>query len=89
MNICFDRYNILVIYGLAAVSRDPSPLPMMKMQAQNPPKLSPLMAGIASRAPIPAIKDLDQQQASVSIDFQWLTIKTQPPNEDRSIPKVT
>lgn len=28
-----------VMYGFAAVSSDPRPLPMMKMQAQKPPKL--------------------------------------------------
>jgi hypothetical protein len=27
------------MYGFAAVSSDPRPLPMMKMQAQKPPKL--------------------------------------------------
>jgi hypothetical protein len=29
---------IPVMYGLAAVSSDPRPLPMMKMQVQKPPK---------------------------------------------------
>lgn len=41
------------MYGLAAVSNDPSPLPMMKMQKQNPAKLLCMMAGMANSAPIP------------------------------------
>lgn len=41
------------MYGFAAVSRDPRPLPMTKMPAQNPQKLLLLMAGMASRDPRP------------------------------------
>lgn len=41
------------MYGLAAVSSEPSPLPMMKMQMQNPAKLWLMMAGMASRPPRP------------------------------------
>lgn len=41
-----------VMKGLAAVSRLPRPLPMMKMHAQNPPKLLALMAGMQRSAPM-------------------------------------
>ncbi len=46
-------WHLPVMYGFAAVSRDPSPLPMMKMQTQKPEKDSALMAGMARRAPRP------------------------------------
>jgi hypothetical protein len=42
-----------VMYGFAAVSRLPSPFPMMKMHVQNPPKDLALMAAMARRAPTP------------------------------------
>jgi hypothetical protein len=38
--------------GLAAVSRDPKPLPIMKIAAQKPPKDFALIQGMAIRAPI-------------------------------------
>lgn len=41
------------MYGLAAVSRDPRPLPIMKMATQNPPKDLARMQGHATNAPIP------------------------------------
>lgn len=37
--------------GLAAVSSDPKPLPIMKMEAQKPPKDLALIHGIAIKAP--------------------------------------
>ena len=42
-----------VMYGLAAVSSDPRPLPIIKMQMQKPANEWCRMAGIARRAPIP------------------------------------
>lgn len=44
---------LLAMYGLAAVSSDPRPFPMIKMQAQKPPNECCLIAGIARRAPRP------------------------------------
>ena len=41
-----------VMYGFAAVSRDPSPLPMTKMAAQKPPKDLCRIHGQAINAPI-------------------------------------
>lgn len=41
------------MYGFAAVSREPRPLPMTKMAAQKPPNDSALMAGMARIAPRP------------------------------------
>ena len=38
---------------MAAVSRAPSPLPMMKMAAQKPPNDLASMHGQATRAPMP------------------------------------
>ncbi len=43
----------MVMYGLAAVSRLPRPLPIMKMAAQKPPKERCRMQGHATRAPTP------------------------------------
>lgn len=45
--------NTPVMYGLAAVSSEPRPLPMTKMQAQKPAKEWLMMAGMASSAPRP------------------------------------
>jgi hypothetical protein len=42
-----------VIYGLAAVSKLPSPFPIMKIAAQKPPKLLFKMQGQATRDPTP------------------------------------
>jgi len=42
-----------VMYGLAAVSKDPKPLPMMNIAAQKPPKDRCKMQGHATNAPIP------------------------------------
>lgn len=53
-----------MMYGFAAVSREPRPLPMMKIQAQKPPKLWALIAAIAQRAPTPS---LSCQKASLNI----------------------
>lgn len=47
------KKNVPVMYGLAAVSSDPNPLPMMKMHTQNPAKLLCMIAGMARSAPIP------------------------------------
>lgn len=44
-----------VMYGLAAVSSEPRPLPMTKMQTQKPAKLAFLMAAMARRAPRPEL----------------------------------
>ena len=44
------------MYGLAAVSKEPSPFPMIKMAAQNPPKDRARMQGQATNAPIPDFK---------------------------------
>ena len=41
-----------VIYGFAAVSREPSPFPIMKMAAQKPPKDLCRMQGHAINAPM-------------------------------------
>ena len=53
------------MYGLAAVSKEPSPFPMIKMAAQNPPKDRARMQGQATNAPIP--------------DFKFVNIKSQEP----------
>lgn len=37
--------------GLAAVSSDPRPFPIIKMEAQKPPNDLALMQGMAMRAP--------------------------------------
>lgn len=42
-----------MMYGFAAVSSEPSPLPMMKIQMQKPANDLLMMAGIASSAPRP------------------------------------
>jgi hypothetical protein len=42
-----------VMYGFAAVSRDPRPLPMTNMAAQKPPKERLRRQGQAIREPIP------------------------------------
>jgi hypothetical protein len=42
-----------VIYGFAAVSKLPSPFPIMKIAAQKPPKLLFKMQGQATRDPTP------------------------------------
>jgi hypothetical protein len=41
------------MYGLAAVSSEPRPLPMMKMHTQKPANEWWMMAGMASSAPRP------------------------------------
>jgi hypothetical protein len=41
------------MYGFAAVSSEPKPLPMMKMQIQKPAKEWLRMAGIVNKAPRP------------------------------------
>jgi hypothetical protein len=43
--------TIPAMKGLAAVSSEPSPLPMMKMAAQKPPNDLALMAGMEIMAP--------------------------------------
>jgi len=45
--------NIPAMYGLAAVSNVPRPLPMMKVAPQKPPKLRLSAAGHMRRAPMP------------------------------------
>jgi hypothetical protein len=57
---------LLAMYGLAAVSREPRPFPMMKMQAQKPPNECSLMAGIARRAPSPSGRMLAFSVASIA-----------------------
>ena len=42
-----------VIYGFAAVSKLPNPLPIIKIAAQNPPKLLFRIQGQATKDPIP------------------------------------
>lgn len=41
-----------MMYGFAAVSRDPSPFPMMKIAAQKPPNDLYRMQGHATKAPM-------------------------------------
>jgi hypothetical protein len=41
------------MYGFAAVSREPNPLPMMNVAPQKPPKLLFIAAGHIMSAPIP------------------------------------
>jgi hypothetical protein len=47
-----DLVCLPVIKGFAAVSRDPSPFPIMKMAAQKPPKDLALIHGIEIKAPM-------------------------------------
>ena len=50
--------DLPVIYGFAAVSRDPRPLPMTKMAIQNPANDFARMQGNAISAPMPTISQL-------------------------------
>ena len=43
--------NLPVMNGFAAVSREPRPFPMMKIDAQKPPNDFALIQGIAIKAP--------------------------------------
>ena len=61
------------MYGLAAVSKEPSPFPMIKMAAQNPPKDRARMQGQATNAPIPDSKSVNTKHQDHVVIFTYHT----------------
>ena len=72
-----------MIYGLAAVSRLPRPLPMMKMAAQNPPKECFTRHGQAIKELLslasPTAQKIHQNRNLPN------SVEAQPPNERRFV----
>lgn len=75
-----------VMYGFAAVSREPSPLPMTKMAIQKPAKDLARMQGNAISAPMPTISQLIEALSHVGgrVRMQH-TIQAETPNESSSV----
>lgn len=62
---------------------------MMNIQAQKPPKERALIAAMASRAPVPAYDISNPIPLMLGRGSAEFTVKTQAPDEDSSVAKVT